>query len=375
MQIYSSRLQIKIVAFILIGLSIFTFTQGLAIAARSTVPTLISPSNNSQLNTNTPTYSWSSVPKSTKYTFQLTSGQDTSFAAPIVIKDVTSTSYASENLLTSGSYIWRVRSVQQNSVGGWSTVYNFTVPSYIAPTTPNISGNWQLNFADEFDGTLIDLNKWHTCFPWAGTTCSLWSNNELQLYNPEDVIVTGGALKLRAQKRDMVGWNGQTYNYTSGMIQSGGIKNVTQPGFTFTYGYAETKIKIPAGKGLWPAFWMLPADYTALPEIDIMEILGQQPNLTYMTYHYSGGDPGSSYTGPDFSTGWHTFAVDWQPGVISWYIDGVKRWTYTNSVNVSNTPMYLLLNLAVGGNWPGSPDSTTKFPSDYLVDYVRVWQR
>lgn len=242
------------------------------------------------------------------------------------------------------------------------------------PMPIGVSGNWKMAFNDEFNGSTLDGSKWHTCFWWATDTCSIESNNELELYNASDVLLQNGYLRLRAQKRDMVGWNGTTYHYTSGMVMTGGRQGVKPPGFTYTYGFAEARVKVPAGQGLWPAFWMLPASYIWPPEIDIMEILGNQPDVIHMTYHYSGGGPGSTWTGSDFSAGWHTFAVDWEPGVITWYVDGVQRWQYKSS-NVTSQPMYLLLNLAVGGSWPGSPDSSTVFPSYYDVDYVRVWQK
>jgi hypothetical protein len=109
-----------------------------------------------------------------------------------------------------------------------------------------------------------------------------------------------------------------------------------------------------------------------------MEILGDKPNVTEMHYHYLDGSgthqgPGKAWTGPDFSAGWHTFGVDWQPNAIVWYVDGVERWRFTDASAITSKAQYLLLNLAVGGNWPGSPNASTPFPSDYLVDYVRVW--
>ncbi len=237
------------------------------------------------------------------------------------------------------------------------------------------TGSWRLVFRDEFNGSTLDLSKWHTCFWWADTTCSIETNHELELYNPQDVLVQNGLLRLRAQVRDMVAWNGTTYHYTSGMVMTGGRSGKIPPGFTFTYGYAEALVKVPAGQGLWPAFWMLPASYNTRPEIDIMEILGNQPRVDNMNYHFIGGDSGSTWNGPDFSAGWHVLGLDWEPNAIVWYVDGVETWRYTNQANISNVASYLLLNLAVGGDWPGSPNSTTPFPSYFDIDYVRVWQK
>jgi beta-glucanase (GH16 family) len=242
------------------------------------------------------------------------------------------------------------------------------------------SGGANLVFGDEFDGTALNAANWHTCSWWSSTTCSIETNNELELYTKNNVSVANGMLKLQARRENAVAWNGKTYNYTSGMISSGGRSGSIPAGFTFRYGYTEARVKVPAGQGLWPAFWTLPSDYSWPPEIDVMEILGHTPTVTEMHYHYLDGagahqGPGKAWTGPDFSAGWHTFGVDWQPGALVWYVDGVERWRFTDASAITAKPQYLLLNLAVGGNWPGSPNASTPFPSDYLVDYVRVWDR
>ena len=249
--------------------------------------------------------------------------------------------------------------------------------SAAGPLPVGSSGGANLVFSDEFDGTALNSGRWHTCSWWASSTCSIESNAELELYTKNNVSVANGVLKLQARKENAVAWNGKTYNYTSGMVSTGGRSGEIPAGFTFTYGYMEARVKVPAGQGLWPAFWTLPADYSWPPEIDVMEILGNAPNVTEMHYHYNDASgahqgPGKAWTGPDFSADWHTFGVDWQPGSLVWYVDGVERWRFTSSA-VTAKPQYLLLNLAVGGNWPGSPNASTPFPSDYLVDYVRVW--
>ncbi|MEA2973857.1 MAG: hypothetical protein QOG82_2315 [Actinomycetota bacterium] len=248
------------------------------------------------------------------------------------------------------------------------------------PLPVGSSGGANLVFSDEFDGTALNSGKWHTCSWWSSTTCSIETNNELELYTKNNVSVASGMLKLQARKENAVAWNGKTYNYTSGMISSGGRSGSIPAGFTYKYGYAEARVKVPAGQGLWPAFWTLPSDYSWPPEIDIMEILGNKPNQQEMHYHYlnSAGvhqGPGQAWVGPDFSADWHTFGVDWQPNAMIWYVDGVERWRFTDASAITAKPQYLLLNLAVGGNWPGSPNAATPFPSDYLVDYVRVWDR
>jgi beta-glucanase (GH16 family) len=148
--------------------------------------------------------------------------------------------------------------------------------------------------------------------------------------------------------------------------------------FSFKYGYVEVKARIPKGQGIWPAIWLLPDDWTSKPEIDIMEVLGHEPGKVHMTYHFKKSDKddaneGDTWETSDLSQDWHTFGVLWQPEAITWYIDGVQRWRYSDQKRISDKTMYLLINLAVGGEWPGSPDKATVFPADYLIDYVRIW--
>jgi beta-glucanase (GH16 family) len=232
------------------------------------------------------------------------------------------------------------------------------------------TGRWTLIFDDEFDGTSLDTTKWTTCYPEG---CD---HRELNLYVPDDVIVSNGTLKLRAEKRSVGG-----KNYVSGMIQSGPshlAPNTSK--FSFTYGYMEMRAKVPKGKGMWPGFWTLPIDLSWPPEIDVLEILGDSTNIIHLTYHYptaSDGDSarGRKWTGPDFSANWHTYAVDWEPNVIIWYVDGIERLRYTDTTRIVKKPMYLIANLAVGGDSPGAPDASTSFPSYYEIDYIRVWKR
>ena len=236
-----------------------------------------------------------------------------------------------------------------------------------APLPVGSAGGANLIFSDEFDGSTLNTATWQTCSWWATTTCSIESNNEQELYTPNNVSVANGALTLQARRENAVAWNGKTYNYTSGMVSTGGRSGSVAPGFTYKYGYAEARVDVPAGQGLWPAFWTLPADYSWPPEIDAMEILGNQPNVTHMTYHYLDANgveqgPGASWAGPDFSAGWHTFGVDWEPNAIVWYVDGVERNRFTDASAITAKPQYLLFNLAVGGNWPGSAERHHPLP-------------
>lgn len=253
-----------------------------------------------------------------------------------------------------------------------------------APLLPHgQTGQWRLLFHDEFDGDSLDHGIWHTCFVWWQEVCSLLPNHELQLYNAADVLIEHGLLRLRARRRLMGEWEGKTYEYSSGMVSTGGIKAVDQrPRFAFQYGYVEIRAKTPYGQGFWPAFWLLPASYAPLsrPEIDIMEILGHTPHMVYMHLHWwhpdgSPGSAGQSWTGANFSAAWHIFGLYWSPQAVMWYVDGIERWRYTDTANIPTEPMYLILNLAVGGTWPGPPDDHTAFPSYFEVDYVRVWQK
>jgi beta-glucanase (GH16 family) len=212
------------------------------------------------------------------------------------------------------------------------------------------------------------------------TGCTNEANDELQWYQSDNLIVADGVLQIRAQEKTVFTLDaegkGKTYDYTSGMISSGReTSDTTAPiGFSFQYGYIEIRAKVPKGRGLWSAFWLSPAIHNPKPEIDVLEILGHEPEVVHMSFHYSDQRSKETWSGPDYSADWHVFAVDWRPEEIVWYIDGVERWRYVESEHIPATPMYLLVNLAVGG-WAGAPDDSTIFPSYYEIDYVRVWHR
>lgn len=219
---------------------------------------------------------------------------------------------------------------------------------------------WTLTFSDDFSGSSIDASKWNTPAYNPG-------NGELEWYQSANVTVANNLCSLNAKAQTTV-QGGTTYNYTSGLINTNGL-------FSQAYGYFEARIKIPAGKGLWPAFWMLPQDNSWPPELDIMEIIGGSPNTVYFTDHYgTSGSPqqhSASVTGVDFSADFHDYAMYWTPTSINWYIDGMLQYQVTS--DIPSKAMYLILNLAVGGSFPGSPDGTTPFPAVCQVDYVRAW--
>ncbi len=244
-------------------------------------------------------------------------------------------------------------------------------------------GQQQLVWSDEFSGSSLDTSKWEYQI---GTGCpSLcgWGNNELQYYRSQNVAVSGGTLRITAQAQSFSG-----SAYTSGRIRTRG-----DMGIDWTYGRFEARAKLPRGQGLWPAIWMLPTDYVyggwaASGEIDIMELVGHEPNRVHGTLHYGDTWPGnvfsgSSYTLPtgDFSDAFHTFALEWEPTQMRWYVDGILYATQSAWWSNAGTypapfdqPFHLLLNVAVGGNWPGNPNGSTQFPQMMEVDYVRVYQ-
>jgi len=220
---------------------------------------------------------------------------------------------------------------------------------------------WNTLFDDHFEASSLDLNKWITSLPWGRT-----NGNELHYYAEDafDLSIFSHN-RIKAERRQMYG-----YSYTSGAITSHTL-------FSFQYGYVEIRAKVPRGKGLWPAFWLLAEGTDWPPEIDVFEILGDQPNKVYMTNHWKSPSgvhlsTQGTYTGPDFSQDFHTFAVDWRPTQIIWYVDGVER--YRTTQGVPNEPMYMIANLAVGGDWPGAPDATTVFPAYLDIDYIAVWE-
>ena len=240
-----------------------------------------------------------------------------------------------------------------------------------SPTTvlaDPVGDGWALVFSDDFNGTQLDKKKWSTCYWWGNNGCTNGGSGDVQWYQPDDVFVNNGILRLRAQKRKMNG-----YEYTSGMISS-------HDKFAFQYGYAEMRAKMPNGRGFWTTFWLASQRRAWPPEIDIAEYLGSQPNNMHMTYHYS--TPTSkhlsspwAYTGADFSADYHTYAVEWNPKEIIWYIDGMERRRYTATEHISAEAMYVMATFALGKAWINTPpDETTPFPSYSNVDYIKVWR-
>ena len=218
---------------------------------------------------------------------------------------------------------------------------------------------WELVWHDEFDGKTLDLSKWRI------EDAALEKNNELEYYSPDEVYVHDGLLTLRSRKRKMA-----KRQYTSGLAETKGK-------FSQTFGRFEIRAKLPRGQGIWPAHWLLPENGQWPPEIDIMEFLGHELTTVHMTNHYgvwpNNRLEGDSFTGPDFSKDFHVFTLEWEPGALRWYVDGIQR--FATTANVPQIPCRLILNTAVGGDWPGDPDQTTVFPQYHDIDYVRIYAR
>ncbi len=241
---------------------------------------------------------------------------------------------------------------------------------------------WALVWQDEFDGAQIDRTKWsHEVNAQGG------GNNELQYYTsrPENSFVKDGVLVIRAIKERYTGAEG-TREFTSARMR-------TLNRGDWKYGRFDIRAMLPRGRGLWPAIWMLPTDWVyggwaASGEIDIMELVGHEPNKVHGTLHYGGEWPnnvnsGASRTLPqgDFSNEFHVFRLEWEPAEFRWYVDDQlyqtqKQWRTQNRPYPApfDQRFHMLLNVAVGGNWPGSPDATTAFPQSMTVDYVRVYK-
>ncbi len=203
-----------------------------------------------------------------------------------------------------------------------------------------------------------------------GSRNPIWRPNDYSEYRYNGPTVNNGVSNPGYQEEDV--------NYLSGIITS-------YDSFKMTHGYVETRAKLPGGRGLWPAFWLLTTHYVEdVPEIDVMEFLGQDVDRLYNTYHYFDiedgyrkiSTPSFQVRADDWTQDFHTFGMAWSPNEIVWYVDGKETHRITDSDYViANQAMYLIANLAVGGNWPGSPDASTRFPATFEIDYIRAYER
>jgi beta-glucanase (GH16 family) len=248
-------------------------------------------------------------------------------------------------------------------------------------TAPDLQSPWKLTWSDEFTGPkgqAPDTTKWvHD------TGAGGWGNNELEYYTSlaENASLDGnGNLAIVAEKKTYMG-----SSYTSARLKTEGT-------FAQAYGRFEARIKLPTGQGIWPAFWMLGNNIAKNPwpacgEVDVMENIGSQPSVNHGSAHgpgYSGGQAlTASYTlpaGAKFADDFHIFALEWEMNTLRFYVDDTLYETRTpadlpaGKTWVFDHPFFLLLNVAVGGTFPGNPDNTTQFPQTMLVDYVRVYE-
>ena len=278
------------------------------------------------------------------------------------------------------------------------------LPGFSSATLAQVTPPKDVVWSDEFTGAALDTSKWGYQLG-NGDVVNLpgWGNNELEYYTdrPQNVRLEGGNLVLTARRESLkgdkaTGGSDQTFEWTSGRIRTVGK-------FSRTYGKIEIRAKLPSGKGIWPALWMLPEDvpdntygtWAANGEIDIFEGKGAQPSKLWQTLHFGGQWPNNQYNSrelefPNAGTldGWHVYTLEWKGGEIKWLVDGVVTSTQTAWWSSKATlpkseadlaawpapfdkPFYVLLNLAVGGNFGGNPDASTPDSSAMLIDYVR----
>ncbi len=241
--------------------------------------------------------------------------------------------------------------------------------------TPDTYPSMQLKWADEFNATSLNTTDWtHELGNGCNISLCGWGNNELEVYTdkPENIKLDNGKLVITALE--------QSGGYTSARIK-------TENKQELRYGRIDVRAKLPKGQGIWPAIWMLGENidvvsWPACGEIDIMELVGHEPSTVHGTVHYrddvykySSGS--TSLISGDFSDKYHVFTIVWDFNTITWYVDNVPFKQFTNS-NIAGWPFnksfYFIMNVAVGGNWPGPPDDTTVFPQQMIVDYIRVFQ-
>jgi len=245
-----------------------------------------------------------------------------------------------------------------------------------APTAAPTPSSGRVVLDENFDGGTLDAGRWNTCHWWDDGGCTIASNNELEWYRPEQVSVADGTLRLTAAPNRYDASDGNTYDFTSGMVTTGPNPDDDRAKVAITYGTVEARFKAPAGRGLWPAIWMLPASKESRPEIDLLEMIGQDPSELILHFHPEDRDADSPskrirVSDPDLAGDWHTVGIIWTPNKLAYTLDGEQVWTVTGS-QVPSEPMYLVMNLAVGGAYPGPPDARTPFPATFEIDYVRM---
>lgn len=254
-----------------------------------------------------------------------------------------------------------------------------SIPTPVPSPTPEWNKpGWTILWQDEFEGTELNLQNWTFDLGGGG-----WGNEEWQAYSdrPENVRVEDGMLVIEARKEEVT-YSGRPYS--SARIKTQGLH-------AWQYGRIEARMKLPYGKGIWPAFWMLGENmatkgWPTAGEIDILEFIGREPDRIYATVHapgYSGGKGvGANLVVPSpdsLRNDFHVYAIEWEENEIRWYFDDQQFFKLTPQDVpgewIFDHPFFVILNVAVGGGWPGYPDSTTVFPQFLYVDYIRVYQR
>ena len=277
-----------------------------------------------------------------------------------------------------------VRIMHKKLFLGFLPVLIATITIAAEGAIPSKAG-WKLAWQDEFSEPELSATKWNRL------TREQSKHNELQYYVPDEAYVENGSLRLRSRVRDY-----GSQHYTSGRIDTSGK-------FAPVYGRFEIRAKLPGGQGMWPAHWLypqnrnwemeqlmrktveegherlIPEERPWYTEIDIMEFLGHERSTLYGTLHYhtfDGQKKSSSGTwkgDEDYTKDFHLYVLEWEPNELRWFVDDHR--IHSTTSGVPHAPHYLILNTAVGGQWPGNPDKTTEFPQFHDVDYVRVYQR
>jgi hypothetical protein len=237
---------------------------------------------------------------------------------------------------------------------------------------------YSLVWADEFNEKGLNANNWiHEIGNGCPNLCG-WGNNELQYYRKENIQVDNGVLTIQAKQEN---WQG--YKYTSSRIKSQGLKS-------FKYGRIDTRALLPKGQGIWPAIWMLgnnisTVGWPSCGEIDIMELIGgsERENTVHGTVHWNNNghaSAGGSFTKPKdtFADEYHVFSIVWDENLIRWLVNGQQYYQINiapPNLHAFREEFFFLINLAVGGNWPGNPNQSTLFDQELVIDYIRVFQK
>lgn len=314
--------------------------------------------------------------------YQALNDEMVSFNAGEIIKEVKVTILGDSIQETDEEFFLEVNSVSGAAVSenqGRITIVNDdqTPSGIVIPqtgfTTPLAYDNWDLIWQDEFQGNELNTNFWSYEY---GTGSNGWGNNESQYYREENTTVQDGYLIIEARKQNFGGMP-----YTSSRI-------ITKGAFDFQYGRVDIRAALPYGQGIWPALWMLGSNFNtigwpACGEIDIMEIVGHEPDVLHGTAHWSNAGQHASYGGKTqlpsgtFNDQFHVFSIIWNESQIRWYLNNQLYHTLNITpaeLSEFHEKFFLIFNVAVGGNWPGYPDATTTFPQRMIVDYVRVFQ-